>query len=308
MNSTPISEKRALRILALGALVGLALAAVGLLRDAEVAALPGFAVARVGDTLIAREDFLRLVTGYEEDTRHLSDATSRAHILERMIEEELLIQRAVDLDLTRLDRKVRGELVAILIRSVVADAEGREPDHATLTAHYEENRDYFTNPGRVRARQIFFRVRPVQSPAALEARRENRDVMEIAARARADAARKRILAGDDWNAVASEFGDVEVAPLPSSLLPAKKLREYLGPTATRSTLALEVGAISVPVRSGMGIHIIQLLERARATTLPFDEIRDQVESDWRRRLGDRVLRSYIDDLRANADVMISAEN
>ena len=65
MNSTPTSEKRALRILALGALVGLALAAVGLLRDAEVESLPEFAAARVGDTLIAREDFQRLVAGYE---------------------------------------------------------------------------------------------------------------------------------------------------------------------------------------------------------------------------------------------------
>ncbi len=124
---------------------------------------------------------------------------------------------------------------------------------------------------------------------------------------RAEMARQRLLAGEDWETVESELGDVELPPLPLALLPAKKLREYLGPTATRTSLELEPGQISAPVRSGMGIHIIQLLERQAAATPLIDEIRDEVARDWRRRLGDRELRAYIDGLRSSADVMVSAE-
>ncbi len=315
--SRSADERRALWLLASGAALGLIFAAAGLLRDAESAALPGTAIARVGSSLIQREDYLRLLAGYEADTRGPSDAEVRLHILNRMIEEELLIQRALDLGLAHLDRRVRSNLTASLIASIVAEAEESEPSERELSAFYAENASYFTAPGRLRVRQIFFRV---PSPLAGKAESESTTAAgsspgvdtrgkpgEGQSRARAEEARRRLMAGEDWAQVKKELGDDEISPVPSALLPALKLREYVGPTVVGSVRGLEVGEISAPIRSGTGLHLIQLLEREPARTPPLAEMRPQAEREWRRREGDRALRSYLDELRDESDVVIAPD-
>jgi len=89
------SERRATLLLGLGASVGLALAALGLL-DAPTPggdALPPELVARVNGVEIRRADYERLLAGLESDTRSPLSPESRLHVLDRMIEEELRCAR-----------------------------------------------------------------------------------------------------------------------------------------------------------------------------------------------------------------------
>jgi len=315
--SRSTDERRALWLLAAGAALGLGFAAAGLLRDAEPDALPESVVAQVGNSFIQREDYLRLLAGYEADTRGPSDAETRLHILNRMIEEELLVQRALDLGLAHLDRRVRANLTAGLIASIVSEAEESEPSDEELSVFYEENAGYFTAPGRLRVRQIFFRVASPLAPRA-ESNSSTRvgsapggdaraEPSEEQSMARAEEARRRLLAGDDWERVKKELGDDEISPVPGALLPALKLREYVGPTVVGSVRDLDVGGISTPIRSGTGLHLVQLLEREPARTPPLAEMRPQAEREWRRRQGDRALRSYLDELRDESDVVIAPE-
>jgi parvulin-like peptidyl-prolyl isomerase len=102
--------------------------------------------------------------------------------------------------------------------------------------------------------------------------------------------------------VRAELGDEEVSPIPDTLLPPAKLREYVGPTALRAVMELAPGAISAPVRSGMGLHVFQLIEREEARVPPFEAVAEQVQAEWVRRAGDRALRGYLDDLREDARV------
>jgi parvulin-like peptidyl-prolyl isomerase len=67
---------------------------------------------------------------------------------------------------------------------------------------------------------------------------------------------------------------------------------------------LEVGELSPPVRSGVGIHLLELVDRTPAISPPFDEVAAQVAVEWRRRTGDRALRAYLDELRADGDVVV----
>ena len=71
-------------------------------------------------------------------------------------------------------------------------------------------------------------------------------------------------------------------------------------------MALEVGAVGEPVRSGTGIHVLRVVDREEPRVPPFEAIREQVQSEWVRRAGDRALRGYLDDLRARADVVVRA--
>ena len=45
-----------------------------------------------------------------------------------------------------------------------------------------------------------------------------------------------------------------------------------------------------------------MADRRPSVTPPLEEIGDQVESEWRRRAGDRALRAYLDQLRDEGEV------
>ena len=106
--------------LAAGAAAGLLVAAIGVIGERPSADdLPPGAVARVGDALIRAEEYERLVAGLQSDRRSPVDAKLRRHVLDRMIDEELLVQRAVELGLVDVDRRVRANLTSAMIQSIV---------------------------------------------------------------------------------------------------------------------------------------------------------------------------------------------
>ena len=287
------TSRRPLAWLAGGAALGVTLAALGLLAGTGSARLAPGVVASVNGTPIATQDYQRVLAGVESDTRQSLTPEIKQRVLDRMIDEELLVQRGLELGLAQSDRRVRGDLSSAVIRSVVVESEDREPSEEQMRRFYEEEKAFFSQPGRVRVVQVFVRVR-----GAAE---------EEAARARARQAWQRLSDGEPFDSVRRELGDPEVSPIPATLLPPTKLREYVGPTAMRAVLKLEVGQISEPVRSGIGYHVFWLVDREQPRTPPFEEIRDQVRAEWIRRAGDRALRSYLDELRDRAEVRIREE-
>ena len=239
--------------------------------------LPGGAAARVNGELIRSEDYERILAGVAQDRRDDVDTAQRRHVLDRLIDEELLVQRGVELGLPRRDRKVRADLTTAVIASIVADTEDIQPTSAQLQTFYDENRSFFTRPGRLRVQQVFIQ------PAS--------DADDAAARARAADASRRLRAGEAFAAVREADGDPEVSPLPDALLPVEKLIDYLGPTVLKAALTLAAGEVSDPVRSGMGYHVLQVVERQPDVTPPLAEIESQVTAEFRRRAGDQALRA-----------------
>ena len=289
------APRRPLAWLAAGAVLGVAGAAFGLLRtDARRAGLPSGAIASVNGTLLYADDYTRLVEGVESDTREPAGPELRRRVLDRMIEEELLVQRGVELGLVESDRRVRADITQAMIQSIVVETEDEQASEDELRRFYGEEAGFFTQPGRVRAGQVFFRVAGAAGAAGV--------ADEAALLARAGEAQRRVEAGEPLERVRAELGDAEVSPIPDALLPPAKLREYVGPTALRAVMELAPGAISAPVRSGMGLHVFQLIEREEARVPPFEEVVEQVRAEWVRRAGDRALRGYLDDLRKNARV------
>jgi len=284
-------ERRARWLLGLGASGGLLLAAASLLGGAGAGGeLPPGTVARVNGTLIRSGSYQRLLAALESDRRNgLTDA-DRQRVLDRMIEEELLVQHAVELGLVATDRRVRADLVSAVLASLNAAADAFEPDDAQIAAFYAENEDYFARPGRLHVRRVFVSPRAGEDAAA--------------ARARADAVTRRLRAGEPFEVVREELGDTPVAPLPDVPLPPGKLREYLGPSALEAAQALEGGQVSDPVETPQGMHVLLAVTRTSAESPPLAEVAPMVRAEMRRREGDRVLRERLDSLREDADVAV----
>lgn len=285
--------QRGITLLTLGAALGVVMAGGGLLGSARPGstALPAGAVARVNGQLIRTEDFERSLAGVASDRRDGVDDAERQHVLDRLIEDELLVQRGLELGLARHDRKVRADLVAAIVASVVADYEDLEPTDAQLQTFYDERADFFSRPGRLRLRQIFCGV--------------NSDGGDAVALARARDAVRRLRIGEDFATVRDTVGDPELSPLPDAPLPVTKLVDYLGPTTTQAALALTAGETSEPVRSSAGYHVLQVVERHADEHPPFTNIRSQVVSEYRRHAGEQALRRYLDDLRSRAAITVS---
>ncbi len=282
------SRRRPVVLLILGAALGALLAAAGLSSPGPTALPPGV-VALVNGAPIREEDYLSAIDGVDADRREASRDADRAHVLDRLIDEELLVQRGLALDLARQDRRVRADLTQTVIDGVVTQAGETEPSDTELQAFFDAERAFFAGPGRLRVRQVFVRTTAPSDPAAL---------------ARADQAAQRLRAGEAFAAVQSALGDTPLAPVPDAALPPAKLRDYLGPTALRAALELDGAEVSDPIRSGSGYHVLQVVERQPDAVPALADIRPQVLAEVRRRAGEAALRAYLDGLRGDAAVVV----
>ena len=292
MSPLDAASVRRTLLLALGAVIGIGLAATGLLGSQAPGhqPLPPSAVALVNGEVIRKDDYQRALSALAQDRRDGLNDGDRRLVLDRLIDEELLVQRGVQLGFMRKDARVRKDLTAAVIDSVVFEPQDVQPKDNELQAFYDEHREFFTGPGRLRVWQIWCRVTDTDGKHPLD---------------RAQQAANRLRAGEPFATVRAALGDPELAPLPDVLLPAEKLADYLGPTALRTALTLEVGAVSDPIRSSTGYHVLQVAERQAAEAPPLESIRPQVEVEFHRRAADRALRAYLDDLRRRALVEVA---
>jgi hypothetical protein len=276
-------------LLGAGATAGLACAVIALLGPGAVRdRLPGDAVALVNGVAVRRETYERAVAALAADRRNPVGPEERRFVLERLIDEELLVQRGLELGLARRDRRVRAEVIAAVLSSIVAESAEGDPEAAEVAAFYAEHRDYFTRPGRLHVRQVLIRTDGNGGAAA--------------AQGRAAEAVRRLRAGEPFSDVRAALGDAEAAVLPDGPIPVTTLREYLGPSVTRAALDLGPGEVSAPIRSATGLHVVQMVAREPENTPPLSDIEAEVRSEVRRRSGDRALRRYLDGLRREAEV------
>jgi parvulin-like peptidyl-prolyl isomerase len=282
--------RRAELLLALGAATGVALAAMGVARPGAGSSgeVPEGAVARVNGVAISAEDYRRAVRAIDADRRGGVDATLRQRALDRLIDEELLVQRGIELGLPARDRRVRNGLSAAVIDLLVARAEQsyREPDETELRALFEEQKSYFRGPDLIRVEQIYVAGTGAEPRAT-----------ELARRARAGESFATLAAG----------ADRPPAPLPPKPIPIAKLRDYVGPSAARAALALKLGQVSAPIRGAGGARVLRLVERVAAASPRFEQVRHLVRAEHRRHAGDRALRAFFARQRARSRIRVAEE-
>lgn len=299
MSTSPFEQDphgaRARWLLLAGATLGLAAATSTLLATPEANdSLPDAIVARVNGTPIRTESYLRLLAALAADRRNPLSAADRKHVLDRLIEEELLVQHAVDLGLVRTDRRVRANLVSAILASLNATADAIEPSKSELEAFYRDNLGYFRLPARWRVQAVF-----IASPAG--------DPDRTDARLRAEQVTARLRAGESIDRLREVLGDAVVAPLPNVLLPPAKLLEYLGPSVLDAVRKLAPGETSEPIETPQGFHVVQLVAHLESRAPAFEDVRSQLRAELKRRAGDQALRDRLDALRKQADVQVRAE-
>ena len=270
--------------LAAGALLGALLATSGIV-SLPGGGLPPNAVVRVNGETISKTEYVNLLAVLARDKRNPVTAEDREKLLQRMVEEKLLIARGLEIGLPGSDPGISKAIINAMIQIVLNEVGSEEPGEAELAAFYDANRSYFARPLRLHLQRMVFRG--------------------VDAKRRAGEAYNR-LHTEDWHRVADELADEDLLSLPRAMLPTSALRGYLGASLTETALELEPGAISSPQQSAAQFSILHLLEREIGSSPPLAEIREQVSHEFQRRAGDQALRDFLDQLRAEATVEIDS--
>lgn len=275
---------RPVHLLPAGAVFGLGLAALGAVapRPAE---LPKDAAALVNGVPIRRADHERAVEAMAAGKRNPLDTEDRRHALSRLIDEELLIQRGVELGLHRSDPMARKRLVAAMLEWIAADASGEPVPEDDLHTFYKENQALFTRTAR--AEVDWFHIARSEQQAETRVRE----------------ARERLSAGLAFAETAEAFGSPAALRLPDGLLPPAKLRDYLGPSLTRTAMALKPGEAVGPIARADGWHFLLLRRRERADPPAFGAARAEVRSEYLRVREDKAVRAYLRWLRRRAEIV-----
>lgn len=273
--------------LALGMVLGLVAAIVSVLTPEWQLEPNVQVVASVNGTPITREKYLSHLQALSTDKKDPITKADSHYVLERIIEEELLVQRGLEVGLLDSDKRTRAAMVNAMISMTTATAEATEPSLEQLNEFLADNIDYFTSSARLRVRQIL--------------------IGGAQAAANAKHAYQLLQTGMPFDTVAKRFGKTAALSLPNTLLPPTKLREYVGPAMAQQLQQAEAGFISKPQPSGPDYRLLVLMEKAEGQRPLLADIRPQVEAEYVRRSGDRSLREYLEWLKDRAEISYPSE-
>jgi hypothetical protein len=232
-----------------------------------------------------------VVNGEPVGRGRFDDALGRtgdpAVALARTVEEELLLQRALELDLPRQHNGARASLLDAMAQIAIAENLGAEPDEATLRAFFDADPERFAAPRLVVERLVFsgYEVDPEE------------------ARLRAERAHDALIEGEAFAAVRARLSDQDLVPVPVEPLEPRELARHLGPTLVRVVLSLAPSQISAPVAVGRNTYILRLVERIAGEPPRFETIRARVAEEYLRERNQTALAAYLDWLRERATIV-----
>lgn len=291
MSETPQSARIRLVLLTLGATAGLLLAASGLVDSWSFSSssLPANAIARVGGRVILEERYLELLIDLAADKRTPLNTDDRLFVLDRLIDEELLIMRGIELGLPETSPEIRKTIAAAVIVQIAAEAKATTPDEAALRRLYEIDSEYFATTARYRLR--WWRI-----PRS-----------DTEAEQKAASAYEQLSRNMPIEAVMQSTGLQPEPLLPDLMLPSIKLSDYLGSMLAQQASELRPGEFSRPIAAGGSFHILYLLAKQEAVIPAFEQIQPMVEAEYLRRSGDDALRQYLAWLRERTEIIVVPE-
>ncbi len=289
------NPRRSLLLFASGAIFGLAIAGFGLFtaEGTRVSGVPSEDVVLVNGRHILRSDFLdqteiETALPFAQTTQE-----QRMKVLNDMLNEELLVQRGLEIDLAASDPDVRLAMVTGVQVQVGADVLAQLPSDAQLQAYYDAHKDKYAGEGIMALRDLVLRKTEGES---------DDEVFEKAMKA-AESFRK----GDAPDNIAATLGMMDSGALDRGDLFDFAVKIKLAPELYAIVEKMKTGEASAPIAQADGIHVFLMEKRMAAEQRSFAEARDAVMQDFKREEQARVENANLTFLKSKADIQLAPE-
>lgn len=178
---------------------------------------------------------------------------------------------------------VTPETVTLQYIELTLDDVGQEVEvtEEKLRAYYDSVRDRYRSQEERKARHILISVDSERG--------------EEAASAKAQELYERIQNGEDISELAKEYSDDGGTAESGGDLGFTGRGVFVGPFED-ALFSMKVGEIRGPIRTEFGFHIIQLDEIKAGSMKSFDEVRDEIEAEYRRNESEGVYYTRAEEL------------
>ena len=223
---------------------------------------------------VARQRSDRFMVGFPVQDRD-------RQLLQRLIDDELILQRAEELGILHADPGIRKLLARSAINTVVRESQALLIKEPELIAFYNNHQAVFQKSQRITLQAAQF------------------DNLEMA-----NISRNAVLLGDSLKKTVSLVGG-KILPIPVSPLPKHMLIRYLGISLTDLALGLSATQISQPILQGDNIYLLHVVENQPATLMPFEQVRETVMTELISRQRRDSLTTTLEELKQTASIQLN---
>jgi parvulin-like peptidyl-prolyl isomerase len=287
-----VSVRRSMVLLASGAIIGLILAGYGLFtaKGTRSRTVPPEAVALVNQRQILRSDFMTQAQAQFAVPFAQTSMAQRQQTIEAMVDEELMMQRGLEIDLPSYDPDVRNALVAGVELEVTADVLAQQPTPDQLRAYYDQHKDRYSSEGVMQLRDLVATGKDSATRAA-EDLHHGRPL---------EAVIKQYGLKDSGRLM--DAGHIDTGDIFQFAVRAK-----LDEALYQAAAPLKSGEVSEPVTLSDGAHLIVMIQHRLPVPQTFEQASDRVWSDLKKEAQAKVQAANLAYLRSRADIVIAPE-
>ncbi len=279
---------RSLILAALGALIGLIIAGVGLFtaQGTRTASVPPEDVAVVNGVPILRVDYIAQLSALSDVSLAQATAEQKRKVLDDMVAEELSVQRGVELGMPVDDTETRTALVAAMRGQLATDVLATVPTPQDLKRYYDKHRAQYASEGRM---TLHWYVLPAD------------------AQAKAAAAVAALRGGTPLDQVVGTYGLRSTGKVDDGEEYYFAAALHLGPRLFDAARNLATGKVSDPLPGPEGISILVIVNNQPPVAQSFTDALDRVREDSARDRLAAVEAANARFLRSRADVLVAAD-
>ncbi|MHC8327158.1 peptidylprolyl isomerase [Pseudomonas sp. LB1P83] len=256
------------------------------------------AVARLGNQRVTPEELKAVLATLPPESREqlrANRAALESWIRSRLAEKAVLEQADAQgwSQRPEVERQTRAATEQIIFRDYlqsVSQVPADYPSAAQLQQAYEAGKSGWMTPPMYRVSQIFLGVSDAQN---LEGVRKQ--ALELSKKAQAAPAEFAALATQysQDRASAEKGGDTGLQPL-----------QQLVPEVRGAVSRLKPGAVSEPIQSAAGFHVIKLTEQQPARVATLDEVRERLTEALRAQRQEQIAKAYLEGMLNTATLSI----
>ena len=271
------------KLLLLASIIGTFLAIYSIMEtNKNFSSLPDNIIATVNDKIIPSDKYQTIINLIQNDKRDELTKADREMALDRIIEEELLVQYAYKNGFLEADDLLRKSIVRSVVDSIVEQALSVVPAEQDLLKFYEANRQTFVIDEKYR-------------------------VVILSSKNRSDIDEGKVIwqSNYDLTLLRQRFKRIDRLDIPTGFISKIRLGTLIGPLLRDKVLSLEVGETSETLKTIYGYSIVTLVDKKDRVIPEFKEISEIVLQEYKRQQREEILEELLKDLKRQSDIKIN---